>query len=368
MTNRFNVGTPAPAIHHPYHLSVFIGRFQPFHLGHLSVVERALGCSDTVLICVGSSGQPRDTFNPFSFEERAAMIRASLSDADRGRVLILPIYDYTYNDAQWVVGVQDAVRDACEHFGLDDFAKVALIGHSKDHTSFYLKLFPQWNSVNVPGFVSEDFVLSASMIRDEYFLARDWGNLRLAGRDASSLMPEAVLSFLSEFAVTDAYRNIREEFEFVQRYKEPFKALPYPPIFSTVDACVVQSGHVLLVERRARPGKGLWALPGGFLNANERIEDAVYRELREETKIKVPEAVLRGSTVTSRVFDDVHRSARGRTITHAFLIHLKPDTELPKVKGSDDAAKARWVPLSDVGRHNMFEDHFHMVSALIALI
>jgi bifunctional NMN adenylyltransferase/nudix hydrolase len=104
------------------------------------------------------------------------------------------------------------------------------------------------------------------------------------------------------------------------------------------------------------------------LNAGERIQDAVYRELREETKIKVPEAVLRGSTVTQRTFDDVHRSARGRTITSAFLIHLPATGELPKVKGADDAEKAKWVPLSQVTQDVMFEDHFHIIKLMTALI
>ena len=131
---------------------------------------------------------------------------------------------------------------------------------------------------------------------------------------------------------------------------------------------VVQSGHVLLVERGAMPGKGLWALPGGFLEQSERTEDGMLRELKEETKIKVPVPVLRGSIVASKVFDDPHRSSRGRTITHAFLVHLQPDVQLPRVKGSDDAAKARWFPLSEVKREMMFEDHLDIIMSLMDLL
>ena len=87
----------------------------------------------------------------------------------------------------------------------------------------------------------------------------------------------------------------------------------------------------------------------------------MIRELREETGIKVPAPVLRGSIQGNRVFDAIDRSARGRTITHAFKIVL-PDGELPKVKGSDDAEKARWVPIAEVDSAECFEDHYDIVT------
>jgi len=127
---------------------------------------------------------------------------------------------------------------------------------------------------------------------------------------------------------------------------------------------VVQSGHILLVERKAHPGKGLMALPGGFLNPKEKLKDAVIRELREETRIKVPAPVLTGSIEKVEVFDDPYRSARGRTITHAYLIELSGES-LPKVKGGDDAAKAFWVPFADIRPEMMFEDHYHIISAMV---
>ena len=70
--------------------------------------------------------------------------------------------------------------------------------------------------------------------------------------------------------------------------------------------------------------------------------------------------MLRGSIVRSEVFDAVERSARGRTITHAFHIEL-PDGDLPKVKGQDDAEKARWVPIAEVRSEECFEDHYEII-------
>ena len=139
--------------------------------------------------------------------------------------------------------------------------------------------------------------------------------------------------------------------------------MKYPPIFSTADAIVICSGHVLMIKRRAEPGRGLWALPGGYVNAqtDKTVEAAMLRELREETMIKVPAPVLKGSIVRSKVFDAIDRSPRGRIITHAFHIEL-PDGELPKVKGNDDALRAKWIPIAEVRSEEVFEDHFEILS------
>lgn len=95
------------------------------------------------------------------------------------------------------------------------------------------------------------------------------------------------------------------------------------------------------------------------MNQDERLDAACIRELREETGLKLPEPVLRGSIKDRQVFDHPTRSLRGRTITHACLFNF-PTGELPRVKGSDDADKARWVPLNEFAqmRNVMFEDHF----------
>jgi bifunctional NMN adenylyltransferase/nudix hydrolase len=117
-----------------------------------------------------------------------------------------------------------------------------------------------------------------------------------------------------------------------------------------------------MIKRRAEPGKGLWALPGGYVNANtdKSVLDAAIRELREETGIKVPEPVLRGSIKDNRVFDAIDRSPRGRIITHCFKIEL-PDGPLPRVKGQDDAEKAKWVPIAEVRSEECFEDHYEIL-------
>lgn len=330
----------------PYGTVLLIGRFQPLHNAHLEIIKRCTALTDQLVIVAGSAKQPRTYKNPFTFDERRQMIMAATAGLSM-RVYVEPNIDTIYNDQAWAVRVQ-GIHSKYRCLGTKD----AIIGHKKDDSSFYLDMFPQWEYINV----EEIEPLSAVNIRDLYF-KRDC-NMRFI----QGVVPETTFNFLEQFRNTSEYEQIIREREFVANYKKQYASLPYPPIFSTADSVVIQSGHVLMIRRRAEPGKGLWALPGGYVNANtdRSVEDAAIRELREETGIKVPAPVLRGSIKRSRVFDAIDRSPRGRIITHAFHIEL-PDGELPKVKGQDDADKARWVPIADVKSEECFEDHYEII-------
>jgi bifunctional NMN adenylyltransferase/nudix hydrolase len=333
-----------------YDTLVLIGRFQPLHSAHLEIIKRATALTDQLVIIVGSARQPRTYKNPFTFEERSRMIK----DATRGlnmQVYVEPNTDTIYNDQAWAVRVQAIVSKYRTPGG-----QVGIIGHKKDDSSFYLDMFPQWGYENVELI---EF-LSAVDIRDLYFKWTFNSNF------IKNVVPETTYDFLMEFRKNEEFAQIIREREFIAEHNKQYAGLKYPPIFSTADAVVICSGHVLMIKRRAEPGKGLWALPGGYVNArtDKSVEDAAIRELREETQIKVPAPVLRGSIVRSKVFDAVDRSPRGRIITHCFFIQL-PDGELPKVKGSDDAEKARWVPIAEVRSEECFEDHFEIISHFV---
>ena len=329
-----------------YDTLVLIGRFQPFHSAHLEIIKRSTALCDKLIIITGSAAQPRTYKNPFTSKEREMMIRAATAGLSI-QIAVEPNIDTMYNDNAWAVRVQALVAKHTK-----PGAKVGIIGHKKDDSSFYLDMFPQW------GFENVELIefLSAVNIRDLYF-KRDVNMKFIKG-----VVPESTFDFLEQFRTTPEYEQIIREREFVANYKKQYASLPYPPIFSTADAVVIQSGHILMIKRRAEPGRGLWALPGGYVNANtdKSVEAAMLRELREETQIKVPAPVLKGSIVRSKVFDAIDRSPRGRIITHAFFIQL-PDGDLPKVKGSDDAEKARWVPIAEVRSEECFEDHYEII-------
>jgi bifunctional NMN adenylyltransferase/nudix hydrolase len=330
-----------------YDAIVFIGRFQPFHNAHLSIIQSAAELAEKVIVVVGSANQPRTFKNPFSFEERESLIQDTLMGLET-ELIIESNYDTIYNDDSWAVRVQNIVNN---HTNED--SKIGIIGHKKDESSFYLDMFPQWELIEVD-LIEE---LSASQIRQLYF-KEDFNPNFIKG-----VVPSNVLEYLLDFAKTDEYEQILREIEFVEKYKSQYASFPYPPTFVTVDAVVVQSGHILMIRRRAEPGKGLLALPGGFLDAlsDKTLEDAMIRELREETCLKVPTPVLRGNIVETKVFDAIQRSTRGRTITHAFHIKL-PNGELPKVKRGSDAASAKWIPISKVNPSECYEDHYEIIN------
>lgn len=324
---------------------VFIGRFQPLHRGHCAVIKTALEQAKEVVVVVGSSFAARNIRNPFTFEERKAMIKAVFPSE---RVKVVPVSDYPYDDNKWVNAIQKIVDET-----VPDAKDVGLIGHSKDSTSYYLNIFPRWKNHVEVGDVGG---INATDIRNLFLRLP---NTRWAG---DFRLPDSVSKWLLDNF--EAFDTLRVEYSMISKYKEAWKSAPFPPTFMTVDAVVVQSGHILLVKRGDMPGRGLWALPGGFLNQDETMLDGAIRELKEETKIKVPVPVLRGSIKASKTFDAPNRSSRGRTITQAFYIDLGVG-ELPKVKGSDDAVDAKWVPFNEVHQELLFEDHFHIIDNFI---
>jgi bifunctional NMN adenylyltransferase/nudix hydrolase len=339
-----------------YDYLVFIGRFEPFHNGHHAVVARALKLARQVIVLVGSANKPRTMRNPWNASEREVMIRAAFPN-DTARLVVRPLRDHLYNDPLWVGDVQ---RIVAEVTGGTPNPRIGVIGHHKDHSSYYLEMFPQWNqvsSVNVAG-------VSASDLR-EYLFAGGPGEL---GRDLliKAAVPEPVFAMLGGFRDGPQYSQLVREHQFIKNYRKEWAAAPYEPTFVTVDAVVIHSGHVLLVRRRAEPGKGLWAFPGGFVDKNESLQAAVIRELREETGLKVPAPVLSGSIKSREVFDHPDRSLRGRTITHAYYFEF-PSGELPPVEGGDDAEHAQWMAIGEAREmeEQFFEDHFHILEHFI---
>lgn len=92
--------------------------------------------------------------------------------------------------------------------------------------------------------------------------------------------------------------------------------------------------HLLLIQRKYDPFKGAWALPGGFLDIDETLEEAARRELREETGLEA------GLLMQIGTFSKVDRDPRTRVITTAFFAEVD-DQQQPVA--SDDAAEYRWI-------------------------
>lgn len=347
------------------HMSVFIGRFQPPHKAHIDTIRYALKFSDIVLVLIGSAFKPADTRNPFSEIERQHMIRLCFNNEENERIEFDYISDHPYNDLAWVKNVQTAINKTYSNtFGWQDQQDITLIGHHKDDSSYYLDLFPSYKQAEMENL----YGLDSTNIRGLWLAGKEaWrnGNMKMV----SHSVPQPVMVYLNDTMKQDRYQTLVKEYEFIKTYKLQWSQSPYPPTFVTADSLVTCLGHVLLVQRKAAPGEGLWALPGGFLNQFETVKQCALRELEEETKIKVPARVLEGSIVEDKLFDHPSRSLRGRTITTVFHIDLRGEKSLPRVKGSDDAVQAKWIPLDEFVRmqDKMFEDHYSIVTDLLGL-
>jgi len=109
--------------------------------------------------------------------------------------------------------------------------------------------------------------------------------------------------------------------------------------------------HILLIERKNEPYKGLWALPGGFIDMDEDLDEACLRELKEETGIegiKIHQFCTVGTP---------GRDPRGRTITIVYLAHTE---EMINPVAGDDAANAKWFETDNLPE--LAFDHLEIIN------
>jgi len=114
----------------------------------------------------------------------------------------------------------------------------------------------------------------------------------------------------------------------------------YPRPSVTVDLVLIAENDsdkkILLIERKQEPFKGMWALPGGFVDENEDLRDAAFRELKEETGIENVTLKQFGA------FGKPGRDPRGHTIAIGFMALLP--SKINAIAG-DDAARAKWFSI-----------------------
>ncbi|MDR0736223.1 MAG: bifunctional nicotinamide-nucleotide adenylyltransferase/Nudix hydroxylase [Zoogloeaceae bacterium] len=337
----------------PFDAAVLMGRFQPFHNGHAGLLRAALARAGRVLVVLGSAFAARNIRNPFNAEERAAMIHASLDAHAARRVSFVFVRDY-YDNRRWAAAVEGRVQEKMQQQGISPRARVALAGFHKDASSDYLRLFPRW----FPLALERQGDIDASAIRRMYFTQE-------ANAPWAALLPPSVARFLENWSARADFAAMQEEYQAVAAYRKKWGAGP----FVTLDALVTAAGHALLVRRKNAPGRGLWAIPGGFLEGRERLCQGALRELKEETGLDAPDAEIMDALRAAAVFDHPDRSSRGRILTHAHWFDL-PLAALPVVRGADDAAEAHWFPVAGLPalETELFEDHFHILDHFLHLL
>ena len=134
----------------------------------------------------------------------------------------------------------------------------------------------------------------------------------------------------------------------------------YPHMAVTVDLVLFDvsttEASVLLIKRANEPYKNHWALPGGFVDMDEKIESAALRELEEETGAKIAEIEFLG------YFDDINRDPRERTVSFVFM--ATTDKQQQNIVAADDAADAQWYPVTELPK--LAFDHPKIIELAIA--
>lgn len=332
---------------------VYIGRFQPLHDEHLRVIEYALQQVDHVVLVLGSYNVPSSSKNPFSPRDRTQMILNAVSDP--GRISIVYSNDYPYDWGLWedqiIYEVQEAVLDELNRglsvrlHGLDQRNIGLLCPRKDEETSEYLDLFKCWEHVEVP--VKDP--ISATSVRKQMFTGSTVTNVPPSTLAAIEKLPN-----LAELAA---------EFQYIEDYKKMWASAPFPPMFITVDNVVVHRGRVLLVKRGGQPGKGLWALPGGFHEVGQTLQNSALRELREETTLENIEEYV----VSTKAFDNPTRSTLGVLVTHAFYYDIPYSITPPLVRGQDDATHAEWVYIDELDPRLMHDDHYWIIHDMLGI-
>lgn len=312
---------------------IFIGRFQPIHSGHIHAIGVAASQVRQLIIMVGSANQCRSIRNPWSFQERKSMIRIKLESANIQNVTIVPLNDYPYSDSQWITDVRSTIEYHTED-------RPVLFGHMKEGND-YLTWFPDWEFRSI----ESQSKINATEVRTTMFLTN------------SLEMPKCV----------------RDDWAFYQKEAKLFENYPFPETlnFNCADAVLECQGHVLLIKRKFAPGAGQWALPGGFRNQRETFLDCAIRELQEETNVRIPEKVLRGSIVKSELFDSPSRSfgIPRNTLAVYMRVNPNPDGTLPRANGADDAVECAWFPLTTIlNGMQIYDDHLAVVSKLTGVV
>jgi bifunctional NMN adenylyltransferase/nudix hydrolase len=223
------IKTPDYGLKKKYNFAIYIGRFQPFHLGHLHVIKHGLEMADKLIIVIGSHNKPIDWKNPWTSAQRIEMIKNSLTSDEASRVHFNVVEDRLYQNKEWEALIYDAVDSIIMDYSTyrikasteEHTAKCCVVGYDKDDTSFYLRMFPQWKLEQVPAFNIEenDEALSATMIRDMLYHNR-FGYVK-------SLMPKGSFEYVRDWLASDEAAYVKAWYDFDLNDQKQYEALKY---------------------------------------------------------------------------------------------------------------------------------------------
>lgn len=293
--------------------AIFIGRFQPFHKGHLEVVQQISAMPEIggIRIGIGSSNKSNTTENPFTLEERRDMIALSAP-------------------AEKMISI-DSIPDV----GDNKLWTEAVLAQYKNEAVFFsgnpllLKLFSEaGREVRT---VPPHSDISGTKVRERMIRGLDW----------QSLVPFGT-------------KKILDSIDAISRLREIYCTYMRPGL--TVDILVdYQNEGLVCIERLNEPYQGWLSLPGGYLNfGREDAPTAASRELFEETNLTVAPDELS----ILDVYSDPNRDPRGHIISVAYHTAVSGG----ELKAKDDAKSVMVVPFEELGSRKFGFDHGKIVA------
>lgn len=324
--------------------TVVIGRFQPFHRGHEALIRRAMQNADVTVVVIGSAACAPTVRNPWRVHDRVAMLSALFDDdvQDGGRIVWESVLDHPYDDNAWL---KELKLKLSRHLNRTDH--VTLVGHDKDESTYYLKLFPEWNFLDAG---EQEGGVDGTTIRRALF----------ADSEIPEPLPPGVKNYLAKnWLGSDEHKRLIREFRYIEKEQERSAKLKHAPVQVTVDAVITRPGKVLTIKRKNTDlGAGLRALPGSFVRAEETLTQAAVRSAFEKAGMIVKADWIRAQ----RYFDDPKRSLAGRRLTHVFRFDVPDHWEIKQTKGE-------WIDVADTALYaeEFFEDHGPIIEEMLGL-
>lgn len=296
--------------------ALYIGRFQPFHKGHLSVIKQIERAEDVgeIIVGIGSSETSLTPENPFNADEREAMVRQNLEKFVEKPWQLVRIPDVG-NDQKW-------------------FSLVKLLS-----PSFRIVYT---NNDWVSTIFKNDNYAVRNPIREYPISATEVRKLIKEGGEWKQHVPEGTIEVLAKIKGVDRIRTQ------VRGYTNPAV---------TADLIIdYASQGVVLIQRKDNLK---WALPGGHMETGrETIEGTGVREAKEETNLDItlsPEDQF-------RVYSHPHRDHRGHYV--AVVFHKKIEEGV--LKAADDAKDAKIFPWDQLpSEEELSFDHYHMLKDFV---
>lgn len=322
-------------------LGLIIGRFQPVHDGHLSIIERSLKENDHTLILVGSSNKLPDFKNPFTAQERLKLLHDNLGEAN---YTLVSLKDKPTDD-EWIQDVIATVMNV-----EDDPTQVTLYCAPKDE---------DWYRKNLlyPIVTLDNISISATQVRHAWYLDELW--------TVNKSLPKATKDFLEKHhdreRLTTEYITTKDSAMF-KLQGHPFRNPMEPVSF----AVITQGNKLLVGRRKGARGYGQLGLLGGYIENTETTLDGCMREVSEESGIDLRSLITEGrarcllQSITENL-DDIGT----RTIGINYLFLISPDVDLELTPDGTETSELTWVSLKDVleERELLFYNHNQVVQA-----